>query len=50
VFGQGFKLVFCKAELSDWMGGAASIEEDEGREVWGVVWTLNLEDLPHLDT
>lgn len=46
---EGYKLVFCDTILTDWHGGAASIERDVDREVWGAVWTLGLADLPHLD-
>lgn len=34
---------------STWHGGAATIESRPGAEVWGVVWTLNIENLASLD-
>lgn len=32
-----------------WSGGCASIREKLGKEVWGVVWRIDLVDLPNLD-
>jgi len=32
-----------------WGGAVATIEEEEGNEVWGVLWQLSIDDLPKLD-
>ena len=32
-----------------WGGAVATIEGEEGRETWGVLWSLSMEDLPKLD-
>ncbi|CAL9691474.1 unnamed protein product [Knipowitschia caucasica] len=32
-----------------WHGGAATIENSPGAEMWGVVWTINKADLSSLD-
>ncbi|XP_043921023.1 gamma-glutamylcyclotransferase [Protopterus annectens] len=32
-----------------WYGGVASITQSVGKEVWGVVWKINIEDLESLD-
>ncbi|KAK7098208.1 hypothetical protein V1264_002560 [Littorina saxatilis] len=45
---EDFELVFV-GQSGRWQGGVASIEEKKGGEVYGVVWTLNREDIPTLD-
>ncbi|MGH0143623.1 UNVERIFIED_CONTAM: hypothetical protein FKN15_020584 [Acipenser sinensis] len=34
---------------NSWHGGAATITESLGDEVWGVVWKMNISDLQSLD-
>lgn len=49
---QDYKLNFGlwdKHADSAWHGGVATIEYHPGAEVWGVVWTLSIENLTSLD-
>ena len=46
---EGFRLAF-NVYSPYWGGGAANIEPDEERKVWGVVWDVTPEDLGRLDT
>ncbi|PZC76375.1 hypothetical protein B5X24_HaOG204742 [Helicoverpa armigera] len=32
-----------------WQGAVATIVEDEGKEVWGAVWTISNDQMHHLD-
>ena len=32
-----------------WQGHVATIVDDPGEEVWGVIWELDLKDLSNLD-
>lgn len=49
---QDYRLNFGLSEKhtgSEWHGGAATIEESPGAEVWGVIWTLSNDHLSSLD-
>uniref|UniRef100_H3B5L3 gamma-glutamylcyclotransferase n=1 Tax=Latimeria chalumnae TaxID=7897 RepID=H3B5L3_LATCH len=49
---QNYRLAFGnhKGRLNTrWHGGVATIVESPGEKVWGVVWKLNVLDLPSLD-
>nr|XP_061808400.1 gamma-glutamylcyclotransferase-like [Nerophis lumbriciformis] len=37
------------AESKSWHGGAATIRESLGSEVWGVIWTMNRDHVDSLD-
>ncbi|XP_077446863.1 gamma-glutamylcyclotransferase a [Stigmatopora argus] len=37
------------AESFNWHGGVATIQENPGSEVWGVIWTMNRDHLDSLD-
>ena len=46
---EGFRMEF-NVYSDRWEGGAANLEPDEDGHVWGVVWSVEPDDLDRLDT
>ncbi|HEX9236553.1 MAG TPA: gamma-glutamylcyclotransferase family protein [Actinomycetota bacterium] len=45
---DGFRLEF-NVYSTEWEGGAANLELDQGSHVWGVLWEIPEEETPGLD-
>jgi gamma-glutamylcyclotransferase (GGCT)/AIG2-like uncharacterized protein YtfP len=45
---EGFRLVF-NVYSTEWEGGAANLELDQGAHIWGVLWDVPNEQLAGLD-
>lgn len=48
IFFQNHRLDFNLYDEA-WNGAASTIVEDEMVEVWGVLWTLNIDEMKNLD-